>query len=73
MLIDIGFRGQDGKLHELEDYDLEESEMKRLKQDFQNYVSLKNPPHTKGGVYECTLGGKPKQLFLKFDEIVYIG
>lgn len=68
----IGFRGENGKLHHIDDYAIEEAELERLKKDFEEYIGS-GTVNPKGGVYKCTHFEKPSLLFLKFDEIVYIG
>lgn len=73
MEIVIGIKGENGKLVHLEGYTMEEAEIIRLKDEFVNHLAFSSA--AKGGVYKCTFGEQAtaKWLFLKFEEIVYIG
>jgi hypothetical protein len=75
MRLNIAVKDQNGKPYSLPDrYEFAPEELDKLAADFSNYCSASGEqPARKGGAYKCTVGNEEKMLFLKFDEVVYIG
>jgi len=72
MAIDVVlyFKGQDRK-DSSNVYSFEEGVLEQLRTDFKAYC--KDSTSMKGGCYECKWNEKPRVVFVKFDEILYIG
>jgi hypothetical protein len=64
-------KGENGKLEDLGMYTFEEEELEKLKMDFVKYCQDSNS--MKGGWYKCKDTKKDRIVFLKFDEISFIG
>lgn len=76
MLLRIVFKGEQGKLDRgTTSYEFDNQELERLKNDFNDYVrSVESRGTTvRGGAYECRKNGTSSMLFLKFEEIAFIG
>lgn len=75
MRLNIAVKDQNGKPYSLPDrYEFSPEELDKLAADFSSYCSAnQEQPARKGGAYKCTVGNEEKMLFLKFDEVVYIG
>lgn len=75
MRLTITMKDENGRLYALPDrYEFDPDELNRLVADFNTYCSDSNgQPGKRGGVYKCTAGSDEKMLFLKFDQIAYIG
>jgi len=69
------FRGENGKLEFREPYSFEGEALNKLGKDFNDHClpSPSNSNMKKGGWYNCKFDNKDTILFLKFDEIIYIG
>jgi hypothetical protein len=69
------FRGENGKLESIGPYSFENEVINKLGKDFSDYCqpSPSNVNAKKGGWYNCKADDKDTILFLKFDEIIYIG
>jgi len=71
MEISIHFKtGGERGLSQHGPYDFGEEEFIRLKKDFLTFVEEGQP---KGGAYRCRFNNTPREVVLKFDEIVYFG
>ncbi len=71
MLLNIYFRGENGKIEIKGGYELDEQELKKLQGDFLKYCS--GHKDYQGGCYKYKLGPSgDKILLIKFDEILYI-
>lgn len=64
--MEIIFKNNAAKIHPV---DIEPSEFDRLKKDFLSYLKGTGE---KGGVYKCTLSSRPKEIVLRFEEIICI-
>jgi hypothetical protein len=75
MELTLWFKGENGKLEESKkDYWFDEEGLTKLQQDFDEYSQRSGLPGTKkGGWYKCKFNDKDTIVFLKFDEILYIG
>ncbi|NJN57588.1 MAG: hypothetical protein HC879_08855 [Leptolyngbyaceae cyanobacterium SL_5_9] len=75
MRLNIAIKDHNGKPYNLpERYEFAPEELDKLAADFSNYCSANGEqPTRKGGAYKCNVGSEEKMLFLKFDELVYIG
>lgn len=73
----IHFRGENGKIQFEGPYTFKEDALRGLIRDFESYCGVPDPKGSttikKGGWYRCKNGNQHKMLFLKFEEIVYIG
>lgn len=75
MRLTIAVKDEHGKLYNLPDrYEFEPDHLTKLIDDFNTYCSTSTKQvHKRGGVYPCRVGSEKKLVFLKFDELVYIG
>lgn len=75
MRLTIAIKDENGKLYNLPDrYEFAPEELNQLVEDFTGYCTQEANGATKrGGVYKCMVSGDEKMLFLKFDEIIYMG
>jgi hypothetical protein len=75
MRLNIAIKDHNGKPYNLpERYEFTLEELAQLAADFSDYCSANGEqPNRKGGAYKCRVGSEEKMLFLKFDEVVYIG
>lgn len=64
-------KGENGKLEYRGIYFFGEEELTRLRSDFEKYCQGTEP--IKGNSYECKCQNHDMIVFLKFDEIVFIG
>jgi hypothetical protein len=64
-------KGENGKLEHKGIYFFGEEELTRLKSDFDKYSQGSDP--IKGSSYKCKCQGHDMIVFLKFDEIAFIG
>jgi hypothetical protein len=69
------FRGENGKIDTRGPYFFDLEQVNKLGQDFEDYCKpSKSDTNTKKGAwYRCKDNNKDMVLFIKFDEIVYIG
>lgn len=69
------FRGENGKLESKEPYFFENEVLIKLAKDFEEHCKPSNSTTSskKGGSYKCKSDNIDTMVFLKFDEILYIG
>ena len=69
------FRGENGKFESRGPYFFESEVLNKLEKDFDDHCqpSTSDANRKKGGWYNCKSDNKDTILFLKFDEIIYIG
>jgi hypothetical protein len=68
----LAFKGENGKIEYTRVYSFDDETLTRLKKDFEEDYCTATVPR-RGGWYECTWDGKPRVVFIKFDEILYMG
>jgi hypothetical protein len=73
MELSFWFKGENGKLESRRIYFFEEEGLTKLKEDFHKYSQGPKVSSIKGGWYKCKYNDKEMIVFLKFDEILYIG
>lgn len=77
MELSFGFKGENGKIESKGVYNFDAETAEKLKKDFETYLSGIASPRglIKGGCYPCIKEQSKERiyLFVKFDEIVYIG
>ncbi len=73
MELTLWFKGENGKLQPARTYFFEKEALDKLRKDFDNYCQNSNSNLDKGGWYECKHNDKETIVFLKFQEILYIG
>ncbi len=74
MRLTIAVKDESGKVYSLpERYEFAPEDLDQLVADFRSYCCSDANGAATGGAYHCKIGSEDKMLFLKFNEIVYMG